>query len=98
MFNFFKNKENYGFSEETKAFLKKMHGNEYFLCNNCEEEFPMKNEDGKIVCNLKNAICPKCGGSDISCCIAHFFFRRSPWESFIRFIKLPIKFFKIFMP
>jgi DNA-directed RNA polymerase subunit RPC12/RpoP len=98
MFNFSKKKTDYGFSEETKEFLKKMHGNTYLECKDCGEEFPIENKDGNNLGDLRvlnNAVCPKCGSSKIAYTIAHFFYKKSPWESFWY---VPKKIFKSFLP
>jgi len=97
MFNFFKKKTEYGLSEEAKEFIKKMHGNRYFECMDCGEQFPIETKDNNNSGGLKvldNAICPKCRSSKISYGIADFFYMKSPWESFCHTIK---KIFRMIM-
>ena len=74
--------------KNTREFLKKMHGNEYFSCKECGEEFPLpeKGDFSQHFKTIDKVICPKCGGSDVAYAIAHFFHKEPSWKKFFRAI------------
>lgn len=78
----------------TNEFLKKMHGNEYFTCQECDEEFPLMEEEpiSHWLKKREKRICPKCGSSKIAFTVAHFLHKEpSYWK---RIIKI-LRYFKI---